>query len=276
MAYAKKLTKADLIADGITDITKEGRVFKGSKEIFPHWIPNKTTGDYLGIFIYERDSEGHLIKGKDSIYKYTRKDSSIGECVSWAAKSRTIGLHRAIWAWYNEEVPEGYIVDHINNQHSTLEDYHLNNLQLLTPKENVTKDRLCNIREIKCQLNKPRYFYEDKLNKFEALHKKAKLEKNAEEAHKLRTYIAQTKARLRYYDNHIEEAQKKSEYKKDLMELAYWKKIFKPVNKRLWRECCTIERAIKTKGQEAWPMVKHALEVIHKHYERTSNGKDFT
>ena len=269
MAYAKKLTKADLIADGITDITKEGRVFKGNKEIFPHWLPNKKTGDYLGIFIYERDSEGHLIKGKDKIKKYTRKDGSIGETTSWHAKLRTIGLHRAIWAWYYNEVPEGFVVDHINNQHSTLEDYHLTNLQLLTPKQNLAKDKAPSTRELKCQLNKPRSFYEDKLKKFEALYESAKLNKDAEEAHKLRANIAQTKARLRYYDNHKKEVPEMTEFQKDLLELAGWKKHFKETkNMSMWRECIKVEKAVKAKKEEAAVIVRHALEVLHNTFRR--------
>lgn len=264
MAYAKKLTKADLMADGITDITKEGRVFKGNKEIFPHWLPNKKTGDYLGIFICERDSEGHLIKGKDRIYKYTRKDGSIGESTGWHAKLRTIGLHRVMWAWHYGEVPEGFVVDHINNQHSTLEDYHLDNLQLLTPKQNLAKDRAPSTRELKCQLNKPRSFYEDKLKKFEALYETAKLEKNAEEAHKLRVNIAQTRARLRYYDNHKKEVPEMTEFQKDLLELAAWKKYFKETkNTSMWRECIKVEKAVKAKKEEAAFIVRHALEVLH-------------
>ena len=87
--YSKRLTKKDLMDAGITEITKEGKVFIGDKEV----KLSKTNSGY-------------------SVFTITR----------------TIGLHRAIYAWYNNEVPDGYVVDHINNKHSDIEDYTLENL----------------------------------------------------------------------------------------------------------------------------------------------------
>lgn len=280
MAYAKRLTKERLIQEGFTEITKEGRLFKGEREYFPHWNgkegnPNR----YLCIMIYQRDSEGHLIKGKDRVYKRTRKDGSIRETLSYQGKTETLGLHRVVWAWHYGEVPEGMVVDHISNQHSRIEDYHLDNLQLLTPKQNLAKERGEPTRQVKCQLNRPRSFYEDKLTKYEALYEEAKANHDAKACHQLRTNMAQTRARLRYYDSHIDEvnnikaeterkkkeAIQMTEFKKDLIELAYWKKTFKEnKGKKLWHECCTIEKIVKEKGIEAWPIVKHALDVIHR------------
>jgi hypothetical protein len=51
-------------------------------------------------------------------------------------------------------------------------------------------------------LNKPRSFYEDKLAGYEKAYEEAKLNKDADLAHKLRAYISQTRARLRYWDSH--------------------------------------------------------------------------
>ena len=270
MAYAKKLTKERLIKEGFTEITKEGRLFKGEREVFPTWTGgSKKGGNYLCIQLYQRDSEGHLIKGKDRIYKRTRKDGTISETLGYTGKLDTFGLHRVMWAWFHDEVPEGYVVDHINNKHSRIEDYHLDNLQLLTPKQNLAKERAPSTREIKCKLNKPRSFYEDKQKKFEALYEKAKLEKDAEKAHKLRTNVAQTRARLRYYDNHKKEGPEMTEFQKDLLELADWKKHFKATgNKDMWRECIKVEKAVKAKKEEAAVIVRHALEVLHNTYRR--------
>lgn len=271
MAYAKKLTKERLIQEGFTEITKEGRLFKGEREVFPRWNgkegnPNR----YLCIMVYQRDSEGHLIKGKDRIYRYTRKDGTIGEYISWSAKQETFGLHRAIWAWFHDEVPEGYVVDHISNKHSRIEDYHLDNLQLLTSKQNLAKERPDSTREIPCKLDRPRSYYEDKLAEYEKLYENAKLEHNAKNAHKHRTNIANSRARLRYYDNHTEEVNNMTEYKKDLMELKSWKKHFKAAgNKAMWKECLKVEKVIKEKSQDdAALIVEHALEVIHNHFGR--------
>lgn len=266
MAYAKRLTKERLIQEGFTEITKEGRLFKGEREVFPHWNgkegnPNR----YLCICISQRDSEGHLIRGNDRVYKYTTKDGTTKEYVSWNAKTESVGLHRVIWAWLHGEVPDGMVVDHRNNKHSRIEDYHLDNLQLLTPRENTVKERICNIKEIPCKLDRPRSYYEDKLKTYEELYEEAKENHDAKEAHKLRTNISQVRARLRYYDNHTKEVNEVTEFKKDLEELKYWKKTFKEAgNKTMWRECLKVEHVIKDKTKdEATVIVKHALEVLH-------------
>lgn len=271
MAYAKKLTKERLIQEGFTEITKEGRLFKGEHEVFPQWNGNKDNPNrYLCISLSQRDSEGHLIKGKDRVYKYTRKDGTIREYISWSAKTETFGLHRVIWAWHYGEVPAGYVVDHINNQHSRIEDYHLDNLQLLTPKANVTKERICNIKEIPCKLSRPRSYYEEKLAKYEVLYEEAKKNRDKKGAHKQRTNIAQIKARLRYYDSHKEGVNEMTEFQKDKAELAYFKKCFKNEgNKKMWKECIKVEKVAKASSiEDAQLIIRHALEVIHEHFGR--------
>ena len=277
MAYAKRLTKERLIQEGFTEITKEGRLFKGEQEVFPCW--NGKVGNpnrYLCIYLYQRDSEGHLIRGKDRVRKYTRKDGSIGESIGWHAKPETFGLHRVMWAWHHGEVPEGYVVDHINNKHSRIEDYHLDNLQLLTPKENVTKERICNVWELKCKLGRPRAYYEEKLAKYEVLYEEAKANKDAKAAHRLRGNVAQTRARLRYYDNHTEEVNQIKEInemtsqekiareqdRKDLQILQYWKKVFRDAgNKKMWHHCCDVEKLWKN-GELNQLAKNHVIEVL--------------
>jgi hypothetical protein len=140
---------------------------------------------------------------------------------------------------------------------------------MFTPKENINKERPESTTQLKCKLDKPRSYYEDKLAKYEALYEEAKANHDAKAAHHLRSNIAQTRARLRYYDAHNKEVNEVSEFKKDCMELASWKKVFKENNnKKLWHECCTIEKMVKEKKEEAWPIVKHALEVIHMYFGR--------
>lgn len=162
-----------------------------------------------------------------------------------------IRVHNIVYAWHHGEIPYGKVIHHKDRNPSN---NRLDNLVALTPEEHKKEHE--STKELKCRLDIPRDWYVKKIEEAESLGTRY----GASKACLLR-------AKLRYYDSHIEEAQEKAEYKKDCMELAYWKKVFKPVNKRLWRECCTIERAIKAKGQEAWPMVKHALEVIHKNYK---------
>jgi hypothetical protein len=190
--YARKLTKQELMKSGITEVTVDGHVYAGEKELFPK--ANKQ--GYLMHSIYDLDENGNKIKlpNEKSVFGYNYKQ-------------RSIGLHRLMWAWFYNEVPSGLVCDHINNRHDNIEDYHLDNLQLLTPAENVAKDKLnWHTSEVKCQLNKPRSFYEEKLTKYEAEYEEAKATGDADKTHKLRANISQCRARLRYYDSHILEA----------------------------------------------------------------------
>lgn len=267
MKYAKKLTKEELIRDGINDIKEDGTVIRNGYTL---QLKQNKEG-YFFFNIYKYDEEGNKIK--KPITRRFKDCKKYTETYTYAF--RTVCLHRAIWAWHYGEVPEGYVVDHINNQHTSLEDYRLDNLQLLTPKQNVTKERPESTKQIKCKMNKPKSFYENKLKHFEELYEYAKINKDAKKCHHLRTNIAQTRARLRYWDAHKEEykegpikmKKEKTEFQKNLMELASWKKFFRDNgNKKLWHECCTIEKLVKVKGVEAKPIVKHALEVCHKHF----------
>ena len=181
-------------------------MFKGEREVFPHWIPGKRP--YLGLLIYYYDENGHLIKGKDRVYKYKRKDGTIGECINWQAKSRTIGLHRIMWAWHYGEVPEGMVVDHIDNKHETLDDYRLENLQLLSPRDNLLKERGISNRELSCKMTLPLSHYEDKLNAFINKYNNTKDQK---EKHSLRGQINNYRAKIRYWKSHEAEYVKNEE-----------------------------------------------------------------
>ena len=118
-------------------------------------------------------------------------------------------------------------------------------------------------KELKCRLDIPREWYTDKLKELENTQPKTRNVYNL---------ISLYRARLRYYDAHIEEATNLVSFNKDCMVLGFWKTIFKEQgSKRLWHDCCTIEKMIKEKGIEAWPVVQHALDVISKHYDKEHN-----
>lgn len=184
--YGRRLTKQDLMDAGITEITTDGKVFRGEIEL--NLITNAK--GYKNIYIYDRDENGNMIK-------VIPKNATPGQ---YAYKTRVIGLHRAMWAWFYDEVPEGMVIDHINNKHEELSDYNLNNLQILTPAQNLEKEKGKSNRVMKCKLNKSREFYEEKLNELIKSYEKAKAHQDAKAAHKLRTEIANYKARLRYWD----------------------------------------------------------------------------
>lgn len=208
MAYARKLTKKELQEAGITEITKDCKIFRGDKEFFPSWSCSKTD-PYLILYIYDLDANGNKIKTDVTrTFKYTKKNGEVSASNpvnTYVYKTRSIGLHRAMWAWHYGEVPEGMVVDHIDNKHSTLYDYRLENLQLLTPKENVIKEKPNLNRIVKCCMTKPRIFYENKLAVYTEKYEKAKKDKNQKACHKLRSNISGTKARLKYWDEHKDE-----------------------------------------------------------------------
>lgn len=182
--YAESLSKSYLEYLGITHVSKDGKeIWKGDKLMSQY-----DRGDgYLQILLYDP------LK-RQQIPAELRTNSSGGIIM---------GVHRVVYVWYNNFIPSGMVVDHLNNCKS---DNRLNNLQLLTPAENTWKERECHKYEMTCKLNKPREFYENKLAWYEEQYEAAKLEHNAERVHKLRSNISQARARLRYWDSHKEEA----------------------------------------------------------------------
>lgn len=275
--YAKRLTKEDLMRGGIIGITETGLVYN-KNGLVKLQINNH---GYYFFTIYEFDSEGNKIKVP---IKRTFKGRS-KETDTYVYKTRIIPLHRAVWAWYNNEVLEGMVVDHVNNKHTNLEeDYRLSNLQLLTPQENITKERECNIKEMPCKLDRPRSYYEEKLAKYEALYKEAKANHDKEEAHKQRTNIANIKGKLRYWDTNRKEAEtlmaKKKEYTeeeaarieakkqslKDRKILEQYKLMFKEAgNKGMWHQMCKVIKQWDTFEQI---QKDHVFDTLHRFFDK--------
>ena len=196
--YASRLTKEMLVANGIELITEDGTVIKNGKQIFP----KQNKKGYLILNLYEVDEDGNKIKIPITrIRKGCKKPSN-----TYFYKSMIVGLHRAMWAWIYGVVEEGYVIDHRNNKHTSIEDYHISNLQLISQKENTTKDREASTSELKCKLDRPLSYYEDKLAYYEDLYQKAVKEGNQEEAHKQRCNIFGQRARIRYWLSHKAEA----------------------------------------------------------------------
>ena len=183
MEYSKQLTKQYLQEVlGITEISEDGEhVFKKGHEM----KQTPTKDGYKVITLYD--------KIKYSLTPEELKNSTCGYT--------TYGVHRLVYAWFNKVIPSGVVIDHIDDNKLN---NHKDNLRATTPSGNIWKYRPHDVRETKCNLSKPRSFYEDKLNHWINCYETAKQMGNQDLAHKLRTNISNSKARLRYYDSHKE------------------------------------------------------------------------
>ena len=126
-------TKQDLINWGISvDDTDTGEYVVSA----PYVIDYKK-GKYVGS--KRRVMNSYNIKTK---HKYgqdkTYKSYVIGVKIGDKTIAKTFLAHRLIWVWFNNEIPDDYDVDHIDNNPIN---NNISNLQLLTRKENVNKRR---------------------------------------------------------------------------------------------------------------------------------------
>ena len=191
--YASEITRAELIKMGVTAVDAvNARVFGLKGELRP-MINNK---GYFMINLYDLDKDGNRIK-----IAIKRKYKGVeGITNTWCYKMRPIGLHRLIWAWEYGIVESGYVVDHKNNKHESLEDYNIDNLQLLTPAENLAKEN----KNIEPTIQKPARnkgieYYQRKLEDYIKQYEQAKKDHNADLAHKLRSNVANNRAKVNYF-----------------------------------------------------------------------------
>ena len=113
-------------------------------------------------------------------------------------QGKSYAVQRVVYAWYFGRIPAGYVVDHIDDNKRN---NHVYNLQLLTPEQNLAKNKPnFKKRILKCKLNVPRYKYEEKWERYNQMYQMAKLNKNDSLAHYMRTCRANIEAKLRYYD----------------------------------------------------------------------------
>lgn len=197
--FASRLTKEMLIANGIELITEDGTVIRNGKKFIPR--QDKKSG-YLMLTLYDFDEYGNKIK--IPITRKFKKCKKLSHTYNY--KTIVVGLHRAMWAWIHGVVEEGFVIDHVSNKHDSIEDYHISNLQILSQRENSIKNPRSSFRELKCKLNKPLSHYEDKLDYYEDLYKKAVKEHNQKEIKKQVQNINNQRAKIRYWLSHIAEA----------------------------------------------------------------------
>ena len=277
--YASRLTKEMLVANGIELITEDGIVIRNGKQYFP--FQNKQ--GYLMLYLYELDKDGNKIKMPITrIFKGCKKPIN-----TYVYKAMTVGLHRAMWAWIYGAVEEGYVIDHRSNKHTSIEDYHISNLQLISQRENTTKDHKASTRELKCKLDRPLSYYEDKLSYYEDLYQKAVKDGNQEEAHRQRANIYGQRARIRYWLAHKEEAEalidKKQAYLKTKLDsnvLYHAKaKAIKLLTENIIKRRAEYNKALETNGSKHETTLslkaewKRAVKELND-FERAAFGSD--
>ena len=200
--FARPLTKDYLKKHGVREITEDCKViFDDGRVLEKEEDFSKDKLGYLRFNVFELDENGNRIRipiTKRYKYKGYEKLSN-----TYKYKVRTIYLHRGMWAWFNNEIPDGILsIDHISNKHDTLYDNRLENLQLLSQGEHARKDKPLSTRELRCRMTLPLSYYEEKLNTYLNKYNNAK---SKEEKRLLVAYISQYKARIRYWKSHEEE-----------------------------------------------------------------------
>lgn len=217
---AAKITKEYLQSLGVESVSPDGKVimYKGKEaKIFKSRSGKK---QYLNVRFY------------DPALRLTvpveERNGSTGQF--------RMGVHVLNYIWQHDTTTGGLDVHHIDNDPFN---NHIDNLALLTRRENLAADRDDWYKyELRCDLCKPRSFYENKLLGYMMAYEQAKKDKDEKATHRLRGNISQIRARLRYYDSHLEEAKALQEAKAEADRLKQKK-----------RECH--ERADKRKELQA-------------------------
>ena len=192
--YASKLTVEMIKKSGITEVTKDGRIFKGPHREMGYFTKG---GKYKYIDLYAFDENGNHIKrpSKTASYGYSMSRTS---------------FHRIVYAWFYGEVPEGYVVDHIDNNPLN---NNLDNLQLLTPRENLVKQNIIKKAKYEPHIKRGGYseeYLDTKINEFAEKYARAKAEHNKKDVRKYLSSLAQWKRRKailkeKKEDEHVED-----------------------------------------------------------------------
>ena len=130
----KELTKEELIELGVTDVTEDGVVYYRGKIKEPNIVTSKHK--------YGKDKSYPVISfidkrvKKTMTFPYKKKDGTITRHKGWIYGVRSVTVSRVVYAWYNGIVPANMDVDHLDNN---VFNNNINNLQLLTRRENLAK-----------------------------------------------------------------------------------------------------------------------------------------
>ena len=117
--YAMSINKQYLQYLGVTSVSEDGKeIVMNGKKVAKQYFD----GNYYSILFYDPIR-------RQAVPKELRTNTT-GEF--------TLGVHRVVYAWFNDFIPNGLVVDHKNGNKK---DNHKDNLQLLTPQQNLFKSR---------------------------------------------------------------------------------------------------------------------------------------
>ena len=121
--YCKKLTKQELLDAGLTDV----KYIDGQWRVFRHWRKNNSKNKT------DLEISVTLACGK---HKYRPNKYYQKITFSVNRKMYNIPISRLVYVWYKGDIPDGYIVTHINGDSF---DNRPENLQLLTVGDNLKR-----------------------------------------------------------------------------------------------------------------------------------------
>ena len=180
----KQITKSYLEYLGVIDVSTDGTVYTKNGELKPFkWGDS----NYLLVNLYDPEK-----------YKNTPKEKR-----NHSSGIVGIQISHLVYAWFNNEVPYGKEIHHIdlnclNNSKA--------NLEALSHEEHLAKHNK-GTKELKCRLDRPREYYEKKIAEYTAIENKTSTEHNN---------LSNYRAKLRYYDSHVNEAIQAQKDKRDL------------------------------------------------------------
>lgn len=124
--YCKGLSKQDLMDFGIVSIYWDKHT--NNWAIIRDWYKNnsKTKTTLYKLQICDVTTK----------HKYTGDKSYPKVQFNWKNRSYAFPLSRVIYAWFKGDIPDGYVIDHKNNDPY---DNTLDNLQMLTIEQNIRK-----------------------------------------------------------------------------------------------------------------------------------------
>ena len=122
--YCKGLSKQELVDYGFISVIYKNKEWV----IFRNWFRNNS-----------QEKELKTIKITEATRKHKYRPDKVYPKVNFSVRGKgifSIPLSRFIYVWFNGDVPDGYVVDHIDNDPYN---NHPDNLQILTISENLEK-----------------------------------------------------------------------------------------------------------------------------------------